>query len=133
MTAAVGQLELVYSTYSFNFSEFLDEDLPRQFISDSSVGVSAQGAQIYSGAPYTAKYIWTINCPVTKAEAQSIVAAYQDFDSLRAGGGLPTVAVDDLTFGSRETANAVFSTPPSVSKLGRSPTHVLITFGLTQV
>lgn len=133
MTAAAGQIELTYSTYTFSFSEFLDEDLPRQFISEASVGVSAQGAQIYAGAPYTAKHIWTINCPVTKVEAQSIVAAFQDFDSRRASGELPTVTVDDFTFGSRVTANTVFSTPPSVSKFGNSTTHAIITFGLTEV
>ena len=133
MTVTAGQLELNYSTYTFNFSEFLDEDLPRQFVSESSLGVSAQGSQVYAGAPYTAKYIWTINCPVTKAEAESIVAAFQDFDSRRASGELPAIVVDDFTFGSRVVGNTVFSTPPSISKFGNSVTHAIVTFGLTQV
>lgn len=133
MTAAAGQLELAYAPYTFNFSEFLDQELPRQFISESSLGLSAQGTQIYSGAPFAAKYIWTINVPVTKQVAQDIVAAFQAFDTERANGNLPVVSVDDFTFGSSVTGDAVFTTPPSISKFGRSTTHVVITFGLSQV
>ena len=75
--AASGQLELVYSTYTLNFSEFLETDLPRQFVSESNLALSAQGAQVYSGAPFAAKYIWTISAPVTKQVARDIVAAFQ--------------------------------------------------------
>ena len=133
MAATAGQIELVYSTYTLNFSEFLDQELPRQFVSESSLSLSAQGAQVYSGAPFAAKYIWTINVPVTNAVAQDAVAAFQAFDTARANGDLPTVAVDDFTFGARVTGSAVFTTPPSISKFGRSTTHVVVTFGLSQV
>ena len=133
MAAASGQLELVYSTYTLNFSEFMATDLPRQFVSESNLALSAQGAQIYSGAPFAAKYVWTVDVPVTKQVAQDIVAAFQAFETERANGLLPTVAVDDYTFGSRVTASAVFTTPPAISKFGLSTTHVLVTFGLSQV
>lgn len=133
MAAASGQLELVYSTYTFNFSEFLEADLPRQFVSESNLSLSAQGAQVYSGAPFAAKYIWTISAPVTKQVAQNIVAAFQSFETARANGGLPSVAVDDFTFGDRLTGSAVFTTPPAISKFGLSTTHVIVTFGLSQV
>ena len=133
MAAAAGQLELVYSTYTFTFSEFLDMELPRQYVSDSSLTLSTQGAQVYSGAPFAAKFIWTVNCPVTNSVAQDITAAFDAFEAQRAGGALPTVAVDDFTFGSRVTGNAVFTTPPSISKFGRSTQFVVVTFGLSQV
>ena len=133
MAAASGQLELVYSTYTFNFSEFMDQELPRQFVSEASLGLSAQGAQVYSGAPFGAKYIWTVMVPVTKQVAQDIEQAFITFDEQRANGLLPTVAVDDFTFGNRVTGTAVFTTPPSITKFGRSTTHVLVTFGLSQV
>ena len=133
MAAASGQIELVYSTYTFNFSEFMTTDLCRQFVSESSLSLSAQGAQVYSGAPFTAKYVWTIDVPVTKQVAEDIVAAFEAFDLERANGALPTVAVDDFTFGSRVTGSAVFTTPPAISKFGLSTTQVLIAFGLSQV
>ena len=133
MAAALGQIELVYSTYTLTFSEFMATDLPRQFVSESNLALSAQGAQIYSGAPYAAKFVWTIDVPVTKQVAEDLISAYQEFEAERANGLLPTVAVDDYTFGSRVTGSAVFTTPPAISKFGLSPTHVLVTFGLSQV
>ena len=115
------------------FFEFLDQELPRQFVSDSAVNVSAQGAQIYSGNSYVARNIWTINSPVTNEVAEGILEAYRRFEANRSEGGLPYVDIEDKTFGSTVIATAVFSAPPSVSKFGNSPTHVIITFGLTQV
>ena len=108
-------------------------ELPRQYVGSSNLTLSTQGSQVYSGAPFAAKLIWTINCPVTNAVAQDITTAFDAFETQRANGALPTVAVDDFTFGSRVTGNAVFSTPPSISRFGLSTQLVVVTFGLSQV
>ena len=133
MTAAKGSIQIQWSTYDLTFSDFTDGSLPRSFVQTSDLRTSATGAQILSGAPYAAKTIWAISANVKAEDAESLLDMFSSFENSRSVGNLPAIAVDDYTFGGRVLKNAVFTTAPTVSKLGALESHYTVTFGITEV
>lgn len=117
--------------YDFTFSEFSGAELPRTYQQSATFTQSANGASIISGAPFRQKYIWAIASPMTTAEAASLDAMFRAWDVDRSNGLAAAVAVVDTTFGTTVNANAIFSTPPSFTKM--SPAYMMVTFGLTEV
>lgn len=130
----MASVRLQWSTYDFTFTDFTGGDLPRTFVSTSNLTRSATGAQVYGGAPYTAKYLWTIDTVVTKEEGYNVMQMYIGFDASRSLGELPIIIVTDTTCGPELVANAVFTTPPSLTKFGGAASKLYaVTFGVTQV
>lgn len=117
--------------YNFIFSEFSGAELPRTYQSSATFIQSSNGASIITGAPYRQKYIWAVSSPMTKAEAASLDAMFQAWDADRANGLAAAVGIIDQTFGAEVNTSAVFSTPPSYTRM--SPTHMMVSFGLTEV
>ena len=56
---------------------------------------------------------------------------FKDWDSDRALGLSTAVGVVDNCFGAEVSTSAVFSTPPSYSRLG--PNNYIVSFGLSEV
>ena len=117
--------------YNFLFSEFSGADLPRTYQQSAQFTQSANGTSIISGAPYRQKYIWAVSSPMTTAEAASFDAMFQAWDTDRAAGYAAAVGIIDETFGSQVNTSAIFSTPPAYNRM--SPTHMMVSFGLTEV
>lgn len=116
--------------YSFLFSEFVDDGLPRQYINTASFDFSANGASIITGPAYAQKHIWAISSLLSNAEAASFDAMFMAWDSDRAAGLPAAVGIIDETFGAQVNTSAVFSTAPTYSKF--SHTHMVVSFGLTE-
>lgn len=130
----MASVRLQWSTYDFSFAEFTGGDLPRTFLSTANLTRSATGAQVYGGAPYTAKYLWTIDTVVTKERGYSVMQMFAAFDASRSVGELPVIAVTDTTCGPELAANAVFTTPPSMSRFGGASSNLYaLAFAITQV
>lgn len=132
MAATAGAIEISWSGSVFLFDRFTDEALPRNFVQTTALTTSTTGAQILSGPPIGARFIWAFSVIVSAATAQGVQQLFVDFDAQRALGELPVIAVDDKTFGAQVSADAVFTTPPSVSRFGDGDLF-LLSFGLTQV
>lgn len=130
----MGSIRLQWSTYDLTLAEFAGGELPRNFVSTAALNRSATGAQVYSGAPYAAKYIWAINAICDEDRATTIMNMFAGFDSKRAQGELPQITVTDTTFGATINADGVFTTAPSVSRWGGpSSLAYSVAFGITQV
>jgi len=117
--------------YSFTFSEFSGAELPRTYQGNTTFSQSASGTSIITGAPYRQKYIWAISGPMTTAQAASFDAMFQAWDVDRSNGLAAAVGVTDETFGTTVNTSAVISTPPTYSRM--SPTHTMVSFGLTEI
>lgn len=116
--------------YSFLFSEFVNESLPRQYTNNASFSFSANGASIITGPSYSQKRIWAISGVLPNSEAASFDAMFRAWDSDRAAGLPVAVGIIDETFGATVSTSAVFSTAPTFSKF--SHTHMVVSFGLTE-
>lgn len=116
--------------YSFLFSEFVDGQLPRQYVNNASFDFSANGASIITGPSYSQKRIWAISSVLPNAEAANFDAMFRAWDGDRATGLPAAVGVIDETFGAQVNTSAVFSTAPTYSKF--SHTHMVLSFGLTE-
>ena len=117
--------------YSFVFTEFSDSTFPRTYSGVASFSFTASGSPSLAGPPYAQKYIWAITTRLTISQAESFDAMYRAWDTDRSNGLAAAVGVTDETFGSTVNASAVFTTPPTYSKMGH--THIWVSFGLTEV
>ena len=133
MAAQPGQLEISYGAFLLVFDTFVDGELPRTFVETAALSRSVTGTQVYSGAPYSAKYLWTINSRVTTLNAEELYLMFRAFDNERSTGGLPQIAIDDYTFMTRVTGQAVFTTAPTISRQGAQSQHMVINFGMSEV
>ena len=122
-----------WSTYDYTFTDFTGGDLPRNFVSSTTLTQSATGARVYSGTPYAARFVWAISSVVEEDVARGVMDMFAAFDADRANGNLPTITITDTTFGATVNANGVFTTPPSVSRFGGSSSKLYaIAFGVTE-
>lgn len=117
--------------YSFTFTEFTDNALPRSYLDGFEFSRSTNGSNILTGAPYRQKYIWAISSPISKADAVSFDAMFQAWDTDRSNGLSAAVGIIDDTFGTQVNTSAVFSTNPVYDRWG--PAFVLVSFGLTEL
>lgn len=117
--------------YSFVFDNFGDNALPRTYQASASFDESANGTSIITGAAFRQKYIWAISSLIPTTQAVQIDTMFQAWDADRASGLPAACGVVDETFGATVTSSAIFSTPPSYSRL--SPMFTLISFGLTEI
>lgn len=117
--------------YNFLFSEFSGADLPRTYQSTAQFSQSANGTSILTGAPFRQKYIWAVSSPMPTAEAANFDAMFKAWDADRANGLAAAVGVIDETFGTTVNTSAIFSTPPTYTRM--SPAYMMVAFGLTEV
>lgn len=116
--------------YSFTFDEFIDGNLPREYVNNTAFDFSANGASIITGPAYAQKHIWAISSLLPNAEAASFDAMFRAWDADRATGLPAAVGVIDQTFGAEVNTSAVFSTAPTYSRF--SHTHMVVSFGLME-
>ena len=128
-----GQIKVTYEAYSVIFAVFTDVALPRTFVASTTYSQSLTGSQVISGTPYSAKYLWTISSQVSAEDAENLMLMYRAFDDMRSLGATPVVSVEDRTFGATVTANAVITTPPSISRVGSLGNTYAVALGLTEV
>ena len=119
------------TAYSLEIEQFSGEDLPRSFAGGFAFSNSANGTAILSGPSYQEKRIWAISSPMQEADLQIIYNMFKAWDQDRAEGLPVACAIVDDTFIETVSANAVFSTPPSFTKLGGYGFQV--DFGMTEV
>ena len=117
--------------YSFVFTNFGDNSLPRSYQGNTSFTQSANGASIIGGPAFRQKYVWVISSIVAKEEAASFDEMFQAWDTDRSTGLPVAVGVTDETFGSTVTTSAVITTPPTYNRMG--PKLMLVSFALTEV
>ena len=106
------------TAYSITLDQFSGDDVPRSFVGGFSFDNSANGTSILAGPSYQQKRIWSISVPVTQADTQVLYNMFKAWDTDRAEGLPVACAIVDNTFMESISANAIFSTPPSFSKLG---------------
>ena len=119
------------TAYSLEIKQFAGEDLPRSFQGTFSFNSSANGTSILAGPSYQEKRIWAISSPMQEADLQVIYNMFKAWDQDRADGLPVACAIVDDTFIETVSANVVFSTPPSFTKLGGYGFQV--DFGMTEV
>jgi hypothetical protein len=117
--------------YNFLFSEFSGAELPRTYQASASFSQSSNGASILTGPSFRQKYIWAISTPMTKTAAADLDRMYRAWDLDRSNGLAAAVGVTDQLFSDSVSTSAVFSTPPSYSRMG--PNHMMVSFGLAEV
>ena len=113
------------------FSQFTGEDLPRSYSGAAAFSTSANGTAILNGPANRQKYIWAVSAFVTPAEALALDEMYRSWDLDRSSGVGASCGVTDELFGASITTSAVFSTPPTYTRL--SPSTWIVDFGLTEV
>lgn len=119
------------TAYSLELTQFSGEDLPRSFAGAFSFENSANGTSILSGPSYQEKRIWAISSALEDADVQILYNMFKAWDTDRASGLPVACVVEDDTFVELVSANVVFSTPPSFTKLGGYGFQV--DFGMTEV
>lgn len=131
---AAGDLTVTYDTTSVVFNQFSGEDLPRAYLGQATLEFSAVGAGYSAGPSVKQKRIWSVAAYATYQQCLDIFTIFEGWDTQRATGvNTAEVAVQDELFGSTITANAFFTDPPVVSKLGSgNDTLYLVTFALTE-
>lgn len=131
---ALGDLTVVYSTYTVTLNEFSDESLPRSIVGQASLEFSALGAGIAQGPPKAQKKIWSVAAYATYAQCQNMLDLFYAWDAARAlGTNSAVVSISDETFGTTITAFGFFTTPPEITRVGTSNEYYLLSFGLTEV
>lgn len=113
------------------FDNFGGTDIPRIYSDAASFSKSANGTSIISGPAYRQKYIWPISSVLTNADAIKFDGIFTSWDTDRSNGLSAAVGVTDQTFGTAVTTSAIFSTPPTYTRMG--PNHTMVSFGLTEV
>ena len=118
------------ASWNLVFSQFTSQDYPRQWLPEAKFDRSVTGAVVLDGPQYRQKYLWTIDCIVTKTEAEQLHALYEAWDSDRAQGYSVAVGIADNTFAGTVNSSAVFSSPPSFTFLHG---NTIVNFALTEV
>ena len=119
------------TAYSIEIEEFSGEGLPRSFVGGFNFENSVNGTSILAGPAYQEKRIWAISTPLQSAGTETIYNMFKAWDTDRANGLPAACGVVDTTFVETVSTNAIFSTPPSFTKLGGYGFQ--IDFGMTEV
>jgi len=137
-----GSITISYGSYSVSFSEFSGEELPSSTLGQATLEFSQVGAGYAQGPARTQRKIWAIATYATSAQIATLNDIFNAWDTARSVSlNIAVVNVTDNLL--REatgnssiptiTTTAFFTTPPSVSLVGRSNERFLLSFGLTEV
>ena len=118
------------SVYNFVLDNFGGNEMPRSYESSVNFSSSANGASILTGPAYRQRYQWVISTIMPTTTAEQFDQMFTDWDTDRSAGYPVALGVNDETFGSAVTGDAVFVTPPSYTRMG--PQLTLVSFGLLE-
>lgn len=119
------------TAYTLEIVQFSGEDLPRSFQGGFNFSNSVNGTSILAGPSYQEKRVWAISSPLQDADVETLYNMFKAWDTDRANGLPAACGIVDNTFIETVSVNAVFSTPPSFTKLGGYGFQ--IDFGMTEV
>lgn len=137
-----GSITITYGTDTVSFTEFSGEDLPGSTLGQATLEFSQIGLGYAQGPAKRQRKIWAIATYATSAQVATLNTIFTAWDNARASS-LNTAYVtvtDDLlrqktgnTSIPSVSADAFFTTPPTVSLVGQSNEYFLLSFGLTEV
>jgi len=137
-----GSIVISRGTDAVVFTDFSGDDLPGTVLGQATLEFSQIGLGYAQGPARTQRKIWAIATYATSAQIATLNTIFTAWDTERATS-LNTAVVsiyDDLL--REKTGNssipitytdAFFTTPPTVSLVGRSNEIFLLSFGLTEV
>lgn len=137
-----GSITITYGSDTVSFTEFSGDDLPGTTLGQATLEFSQIGLGYAQGPAKTQRKIWAVATYATSAQVATLNTIFTAWDSARASSlNTAYVAVtDDLlrqktgnTSIPTVSTNAFFTTPPTVSLVGRSNEYFLLSFGLTEV
>jgi len=132
----MAQIGLSYTSssegsYNFVLDNFGGNELSRTYSGQAAFSYSVGGSSIINGPAFRQKFVWSISSVVTRQEAIEFDKMFRAWDADRAIGLASAVGVTDTCFGDTVEGDAVFSVPPSYTRMG--PVHTMISFGLSEV
>lgn len=117
--------------YNVTFAQFTGEQIARTYQPVTGYSRSVTGAQVLTGPPTRAKYIWAVSASLDKASALVLDNLFRAWDLDRSSGIAAACSLLDSTFGPEISAEVVITTPPTFSYV--SEHFVVIDMGLTEV
>lgn len=137
-----GSITISYEGASVAFTDFSGEELPSSVLGQASLEFSQIGLGYAQGPSRRQRNIWSIATYATPAQIATLNSIFTAWDAARSTSFNTAVVsvVDNLL---RETTNneniptvtatAFFTTPPAISRVGRTNEVFLLSFGLTEV
>jgi hypothetical protein len=137
-----GSLTISYGSDSVAFTDFSGDELPSSILGQASLEFSQIGLGYSTGPARTQRRIWAVATYATSAQIATLNTIFTAWDTARSTS-LNTAVVNVVDNLLREktgntsiptvTTTAFFTTPPTVSLVGRSNEIYLLSFGLTEV
>ena len=132
----MSQIAIAYSSglgsYNFVVDNFGGTDMPRTYQESAAYSQSSNGASILAGPAFRQKYQWVISTLTTPDSASLLMQMFEAWDEDRSNGLAAAVGLTDTTGpGSNISANAIFATAPSFTRV--SPSITQVSFGLMEV
>jgi hypothetical protein len=124
-------------THSITLKNFTGGEVPRSYLSSAATGQSANGTTILTGPSFKTKRVWALSVYLERGsngapdELRQLYDLFEDWDQDRSNGLAVAVGVNDNTFLEELQLSAVFSTPPTYTRL--SPVLYVADFALTEV
>ena len=118
-------------SWNIVFSEFTSNDIPRTYSGEATFEYSTDGSLVLGGPAYVQKYLWTIDCIITKTAGLELDQLYREWDTDRASLLAAAVGIVDDTWGPQYTGNAVFASPPKFTYLNGN--RCIASLGLQEV
>jgi len=137
-----GSITISYGSDSVAFTDFSGDDLPSSVLGQASLEFTQIGLGYAQGPARQQRKIWAIATYATDAQIAALNAIFTAWDTNRSTSLNTSVVnvVDNLL---REATNnvdipivtttAFFTSPPTISRVGRTNKVFLLSFGLTEV
>ena len=137
-----GSITVSYGSDSVAFTDFSGDDLPGSVLGQANLQFSQIGLGYSTGPARRQRYIWAVATYATSAQIATLNDIFTAWDAARSSS-LNTATVNVVDNLLREktgntdipaiSTTAFFTTPPTVSLVGRSNEIYLLSFGLTEV
>ena len=118
-------------SWNIVFSEFTSSDIPRTYSGSATFEYSTDGSLVLGGPAYAQKYLWTVDCIISKVKALELDELYRQWDIDRSNLLSAAVGIVDDCWGPQYSGNAIFATAPRFTYLNGSST--LVSLGLQEV
>ena len=137
-----GSITISYGSDSVAFTDFSGDDLPSSILGQASLEFSQIGLGYAQGPARRQRNIWSIATYATPAEIATLNTIFTAWDTARSTSLNTSVVniVDNLLREATNNANipvvtttAFFTSPPTISRVGRTNEVFLLSFGLTEV
>lgn len=125
------------ASYEITLWQFMTDEVPARLMAGSEINYTVFGLPTATGITYKAKFNWTIEVRVSKAEYQYLLVLWRAWHEDRMTGKAAQIEVRDQTLGTTQeegmiTGKAWFTEPPAATRLGSS-NQLQVVFGLAQV